>query len=114
MTSSLAHALASQTIRTSTLGRARSTSPSGSLKDEAHRPSSPTGQRIGVVSASVGSLCARMPQYVRHPPIEAVAFAWGVSEDAQTGLGLETEINIMMPKVRCHEAETAPVVLVSF
>lgn len=29
------------------------------------------------------SLCNDLPDYVRNPPIEAVAFSWGVAEDGQ-------------------------------
>jgi hypothetical protein len=44
-----------------------------------------------------GILCAAIPRYARQPPIEAAVFAWGVSEDRQ--LGLDTEDNVMKPKV---------------
>lgn len=44
-----------------------------------------------------GILCAVIPRYARQPPIEAAVFAWGVSEDRQ--LGLDTEDNVMKPKV---------------
>ncbi len=45
----------------------------------------------------VGVLCANSPSYVLNPPIEAVVFAWGASEDHQ--LGLDTEEDIKSPKV---------------
>lgn len=38
-----------------------------------------------------------LPAWVSAPPIEAVVFAWGASEDHQ--LGLDTEDNIDSPKV---------------
>ncbi|EFJ39861.1 hypothetical protein VOLCADRAFT_108456 [Volvox carteri f. nagariensis] len=44
-----------------------------------------------------GSLCASLPYYVRRPPIEAVVFGWGVSEDGQ--LGVEERENVVAPKV---------------
>jgi len=50
----------------------------------------------GAVSP-VGCLCLDRPQWVSNPPIEAVVFAWGASEDHQ--LGLDTEANITAPKV---------------
>lgn len=45
----------------------------------------------------VGVLCADSPAYVTNPPVEAVVFAWGSSEDRQ--LGLDTEENVLIPKV---------------
>jgi hypothetical protein len=45
----------------------------------------------------VGCLCWNLPAWVSNPPIEAVVFAWGASEDHQ--LGLDTEADITSPKV---------------
>lgn len=33
--------------------------------------------------SKVGALCCDLPDYVQHPPIEAVVFSWGVGEDGQ-------------------------------
>ena len=44
-------------------------------------PSPPA--RLIKQASSVGSLCRALPPYVQRPPIEAVVFGWGVSEDGQ-------------------------------
>ncbi len=51
-----------------------------------------------LVVSGPGSLCASVPRFARHPPIEAVVFGWGVSEDGQ--LGLDTTKDVTQPKVR--------------
>ncbi|KAK9819733.1 hypothetical protein WJX72_001724 [[Myrmecia] bisecta] len=48
-------------------------------------------------NSSVGILCRNVPAYVREPPIEAVVFGWGVSEDGQ--LGVEGAADVLAPKV---------------
>lgn len=45
----------------------------------------------------VGALCRALPSFARLPPVEAVVFAWGASEDHQ--LGLDTVANCNSPKV---------------
>lgn len=50
-----------------------------------------------LVVSGPGSLCATVPRFARHPPIEAVVFGWGVSEDGQ--LGLDTTKDVTQPKV---------------
>ncbi|KAL4527306.1 hypothetical protein Ndes2526B_g08991 [Nannochloris sp. 'desiccata'] len=49
------------------------------------------------VGQEFGSLLAGLPAYVNDPPIEAVCFAFGVSEDGQ--LGLDATGNVLTPKV---------------
>ncbi|GFR50047.1 hypothetical protein Agub_g12098 [Astrephomene gubernaculifera] len=58
---------------------------------------SPSHGSLPLALAGPGSLCAGLPRYVRHPPIEAVVFGWGVSEDGQ--LGLDTRADVPAPKV---------------
>lgn len=65
--------------------------PGASSTQLAEPPPSPTG------AGCVGSLCVGAPSWVSDPPIEAVVFAWGASEDHQ--LGLDTGDNIDCPKV---------------
>ncbi|GIL50419.1 hypothetical protein Vafri_6548 [Volvox africanus] len=58
-----------------------------------------TGSSAGqLMLAGPGSLCAVLPYYARRPPIEAVVFGWGVSEDGQLGL-VATRDNVITPKV---------------
>jgi hypothetical protein len=45
----------------------------------------------------VGALCRALPSFARIPPVEAVVFAWGASEDHQ--LGLDTVTDSKVPKV---------------
>ncbi|KAI8473148.1 MAG: regulator of chromosome condensation 1/beta-lactamase-inhibitor protein II [Monoraphidium minutum] len=45
----------------------------------------------------VGALCRALPSFARIPPVEAVVFAWGASEDHQ--LGLDAVANCSGPKV---------------
>ncbi|KIY92678.1 hypothetical protein MNEG_15284, partial [Monoraphidium neglectum] len=45
----------------------------------------------------VGALCRALPSFARLPPVEAVVFAWGASEDHQ--LGLDATANCSGPKV---------------
>lgn len=49
------------------------------------------------LSSADSSSCTTVCSWVSSPPIEAVVFAWGASEDHQ--LGLDTEDNIDCPKV---------------
>lgn len=48
-------------------------------------------------ASPVGCLCQDLPAWATSPPIEAVVFAWGASEDHQ--LGLDSEVDLMCPKV---------------
>jgi len=48
-------------------------------------------------ASPVGVMNRDRPSYVQAPPIEAVVFAWGTSEDRQ--LGLDTDQPVMAPKV---------------
>eukprot|EP00887_Chlorella_sp_A99_P001925 scaffold18.g1925.t1 len=48
-------------------------------------------------STQVGSLCEGLPAYMYDPPVEAVVFGFGVNEDGQ--LGLDTDANVLTPKV---------------
>jgi hypothetical protein len=52
---------------------------------------------VVVPDSPVGYLCRDVPPWAASPPIEAVVFAWGASEDHQ--LGLDTEPDIPQPKV---------------
>jgi hypothetical protein len=45
----------------------------------------------------VGALCRALPSFARTPPVEAVVFAWGASEDHQ--LGLDALSDCKSPKV---------------
>lgn len=59
------------------------------------------------MSSPVGALCARLPDYVKHPPIETVVFAWGVNEDRQLGLDLVRDTPTPKVSVRvCAHAHT--------
>lgn len=61
------------------------------------RSTSSVTKSLSRQSSSVGSLCADLPSFVTAPPIEAVVFGWGVAEDGQ--LGLDTDANVLSPKV---------------
>ena len=89
-----------------------------SSKAPSRNPSNVTLKRQ---TSSVGSLCFDLPNFVTHPPIEAVVFGWGVAEDGQLVLdlclacrcsycccapfsqflaqGLDTDANVLSPKV---------------
>lgn len=54
-------------------------------------------QPLDIPDSPVGYHCLHVPAWVSNPPIEAVVFGWGASEDHQ--LGLDSEEDIDSPKV---------------
>ena len=62
------------------------------------RQAKPTGdspfQSENSTGSRIGSLCDHLPPYVFKPPIEAVVFAWGASEDYQLGLNTENDVHV--------------------
>lgn len=52
---------------------------------------------LDLPDSPAGYLCLNVPPWVASPPIEAVVFGWGASEDHQ--LGLDSEEGIDNPKV---------------
>ena len=49
--------------------------------------------RVSSVDSKAGSLVANLPEYCGKPPIEAVVFGWGVTEDGQLGMDSLEEIH---------------------
>jgi hypothetical protein len=64
-----------------------------SEKSMSHAASAP----LDLPDSPAGYLCLNVPAWVASPPIEAVVFGWGASEDHQ--LGLDSEEDIDSPKV---------------
>ena len=69
-------------------------------KENGDAEASPSRASHTSMASTVGNLCADLPEWVVHPPIEAVCFAWGVSEDGQLVRRLETEsqsVSVLRP-----------------
>ena len=58
-------------------------------KENGDTEASPSRASQTSMASTVGNLCADLPEWVVRPPIEAVCFAWGVSEDGQLVRRLE-------------------------